>query len=69
MDICVSDKDSFKALNKVNGAKGNVNNNQYIPQYVGISSLQFIYILDSQSLNILGNSFNKVRKNNIANES
>ena len=66
MDICVSNKDNFKALN---GAKSNTNNKKHGSQYVAVSSLQFIYILDSESLNILGNFFNKFRKNNITNKS
>lgn len=54
MDICVSGQNIFKALNKVNGTKNNINNNKAASQYVAVSSLQFIYILDSESLNILG---------------
>ena len=57
MDICVSSQNIFKALDKVNGTKNNINNNKAASQYVAVSSLQFIYILDSESLNILGNFF------------
>ena len=50
MDLCTSDKGTFISSNKVNGRVNNMNKNQNTLQYIAVSSLQFIYILDSESL-------------------
>lgn len=54
MDVCLSKRDIFIGLNMVNGAKNSSFNKKNTSQYVAVSSLQFIYILDSDSLDILG---------------
>ena len=50
MDLCISDKDTFISSNKVNGRVKNMNKKQNTLQYIAVSSLQYIYILDSESL-------------------
>jgi len=50
MDLCISNQNNFGVMKE----NKSLSNKQGTFQYLAISSLQFIYILDSNSLNILG---------------
>lgn len=65
MDVCVSgwrSKGEYATGSSGNSGKLNATNLQ---QYIAVSSLQFIYILDSLTLNILGKTISPTNPNKL----